>query len=135
MRDAKTQVEAVNKALENIDDVEALIEKGKAVAKSILNWEENLVQSKQKTFQDVINFENQINIELANLKSRVDQAEPQVTAGAKERLEDLSNTWAEYRTELDRIINEEVGEFNQMYKDKNLPVLILKKDKKKAVKP
>jgi len=132
MRDAKTQVEAVNKALENIDDVEALIEKGKAVAKSILNWEENLVQSKQKTFQDVINFENQINIELANLKSRVDQAEPHVTAGAKERLVDLSNTWAEYRKELDRIINEEVGEFNQMYKDKNLPVLILQKDKKKG---
>ena len=69
---------------------------------------------------------------MANLKSRVDQAEPQVTKGAKERLVDLSNKWAEYRTELDRIIDEEVGDFNKSYKEKDLPILILKKDKKKS---
>ena len=47
MRDAKTQVEAVNKALENIDNVEELIEKGKLVIKSIKDWESNLTQPKQ----------------------------------------------------------------------------------------
>jgi len=132
MRDAKTQVTAVNKALKNIDDVEDLIEKGKTVIKSIKDWESNLIQPKQKTFQDVINFENQINIELANLKSRVDQAEPHVTKGAKERLVDITSKWMEYRTELDRIIDEDVADFNNDYKAKDLPILILKKDKKKG---
>ncbi len=39
--------------------------------KSIVDWENNLIQPKQKTFQDVINFENKLNAEFNMLRSKV----------------------------------------------------------------
>ena len=93
--------------------------------KRINNWEENLIQEKQKTFQDVINFNNKLNAQLINLKGYIDQANPKVTSGAKERFQDLLNDWQVYKTEYNAIINNEMKSYNRLYKSLNLPALIL----------
>jgi len=80
-------------------------------------WEQNLIQPKQKTFQDVINFNNQLNAEFMELKSYVDSAEPKVTLGAKERLKDLLADWKTYETERNTIVDKEMQTYNQMYKE------------------
>ena len=85
-----------------------MIEKGKELSKRINSWEENLIQAKQKTFQDVINFNNKLNAQLIQLKSYIDQANPKVTNGAKERFEDLMNDWKVYVNERNDIINTEM---------------------------
>tara|TARA_B100001059_G_C17566756_1_gene442905 strand:+ start:231 stop:455 length:225 start_codon:yes stop_codon:yes gene_type:complete len=59
------------------------LEKGTELTKRIHAWEENLIQEKQKTFQDVINFNNKLNAQMIRLKSYIDQADPKVTQGAK----------------------------------------------------
>ena len=84
MRSAKSQLEGFAKLLEDNDDSKALLEKGEALVKRIVSWEENLIQAKQKTFQDVINFNNKLNAQLMHLKGYIDAAEPKVTQGAKE---------------------------------------------------
>jgi hypothetical protein len=56
-----------------------------ALTERINSWEENIIQAKQKTFQDVINFKNKLNAQLIQLKSYLDQADPKVTNGATER--------------------------------------------------
>jgi photosystem II stability/assembly factor-like uncharacterized protein len=125
MRKVKGQLESLNGLLKEFDDTADLIASGKLIIDQITAWEENLIQPDQKTFQDVINFPNQLNAELMNLKSRVDGAVPAATAGARQRLGDLRSIWGHHLKELNRIIDEEVSSFNTNYKVLDLPALIL----------
>lgn len=57
--------------------------------------EANLVQVKQKTFQDVINYPNKLDAELNNLLGTIMQSTPPLTKGQGELLEDLLGQWEE----------------------------------------
>lgn len=129
MRSAKTQLDSHAKLLKDTENATVLIEKGKALSKRINSWEENLIQADQKTFQDVINFNNKLNAQLIQLKSYIDQADPKITNGAKERLTDLMKDWQVYKNERDAIIETEMNAYNTLYKSLDIPALILN-DKK-----
>lgn len=126
MRSAKGQLKNYAKLLKDNDAAKDLIEKGEALIKRITIWEENLIQPKQKTFQDVINFNNKLNSQLLHLKGFVDVDEPKVTQGSKERLQDLLKDWNVYKTERDSIINTEMGAYNAEFKSLEIPALIIK---------
>ena len=125
MRSAKTQLTTYAKLLKNNTNTDTLIEKGEELLKRINRWEENLIQAKQKTFQDVINFNNKLNAQLIQLKSYIDQANPKITKGAKERFDDLMNDWDVYKNERDTIINTEMKAYNVLFKTLNIPALII----------
>ena len=82
-------------------------------------------KAKQKTFQDVINFNSMLNAQLIQLLRYIDQADPKITAGARERFKDLMNDWNIYKEERDSLINHEMKAYNEMYRSLQLPVLIL----------
>ncbi len=125
MRQAKEQVENLNKLLQDMKGKEALLDTGKALITKIENWEQNLIQPKQETFQDVINFPNQLNAELLNLKSRISSHDPRPTEGAKERLEELLAQWDRYKEAMHQIIDVELAAFNQMHLQQDIPAVIL----------
>ncbi|THH39948.1 VPS10 domain-containing protein [Neolewinella litorea] len=125
MRRVREQVKGLNERLREVSGAEDLVTKGEDIVRRITDWENNLIQPDQKTFQDVINFPNRLNAELMNLKSRVDGAVPIVTEGAERRLEQLTADWQRYRQVLDRIIAEDVADFNATYRELNLPALIV----------
>ncbi len=129
MRSAKAQLANYQELLQDNKAAEELLETGKALTKRITVWEENLIQPKQKTFQDVINFNNQLNADLLHLKGFVDVAEPKVTQGAKERLNDLLADWNTYTTEKNTIIGKEMDTYNSMFKALDLPALLLSGNK------
>jgi hypothetical protein len=57
--------------------------------KSIDTVEAKLIQPNQKTFQDVINFPNQLDAELAHIYGTIANQEPPVTDGQKAYAEDI----------------------------------------------
>jgi hypothetical protein len=126
MRSAKTQLTNYAKLLKGKKNADSLIETGEALTKRINSWEENLIQAKQKTFQDVINFNNKLNAQLIQLKSYLDQSNPKVTTGAKERFKDLMQDWQVYKTERDDIIKTEMSAYNALYKSLDIPALIMR---------
>lgn len=126
MRSAKSQLEGYAKLLKGNDDAEGLLDKGKELIKRIDTWERNLIQPDQKTFQDVINFNNKLNAQLMHLKGFVDVAEPKVTEGVKERLRDLLAEWKTFSDERDAIINTEMNDYNKQFKNLNIPAIIIK---------
>ncbi len=128
MRSAKKQLNHYAKLLKENDKAEELIKKGKALQKRINTWEENLIQEKQKTFQDVINFNNKLNSQLIQLLNYIDQPDPKITKGAKERFNDLMNDWQVYKNERDAIINTEMNSYNTLYKSLDIPALIIDKN-------
>jgi photosystem II stability/assembly factor-like uncharacterized protein len=125
MRSAKSQLEQYGKLLKDNEAASALLKKADSLKKRITTWEENLIQPKQKTFQDVINFSNKLNAQLLHLRGYVAAVEPKVTAGAKERLEDLLAQWQGYKREHDLIVNQEMSAFNRLYKELDIPAIIL----------
>ena len=63
--------------------------------------------------------------QLLNLAGYIDQADPKVTAGAKDLLKDLLQDWAVYKAEHDAIVSTEMKAYNDAYKRLNLPALII----------
>ena len=125
MRSAKSQLEGYAKLLKDKDSAKDLLEKGESLIERITTWEENLIQPKQKTFQDVINFNNKLNSQLMHLKGFIDVEEPKLTQGAKERLRDLMADWSVYQNVRDSIINTEMNAYNTMYNTLGLPAIII----------
>lgn len=128
MRSAKSQLKQYAELLKNNEKAEALLKQGDSLVKRISTWEENLIQPNQKTFQDVINFENKLNAQLLNLRGYIDVAEPKVTAGAKVRLQDLLGIWRSYKAEHDAIINTEMASYNNLFRSLEIPALIVSEE-------
>jgi len=128
MRSVQNQLSHYKKMLKDNQKAEELLKKGDSLSKRITSWEENLIQTQQKTFQDVINFNNKLNSEVLYLKDFIDTPIPQVTTGSKQRLQDLKKDWQTYKSERDAIINTEMEAYNAMYTTLRLPALMLKKE-------
>ncbi|WP_019670456.1 VPS10 domain-containing protein [Eudoraea adriatica] len=125
MRSAKKQLKTYEELLKENEIATDLLEKGKGLIKRIDSWEQNLIQPNQKTYQDVINYNNQLNAQLMHLKGFVDSSDPKVTQGAKQRLADLLDDWKTYENEKKAIVNTEMASYNKMYTDLGLPAIIL----------
>ncbi len=125
MRSAKKQLKAYAELLENNEKADTLVARGETLLKRIDSWETNLIQPKQKTFQDVINYNNQLNAELTYLKDFADTADPIITEGARERLNDLKKDWSVYEKERDDIITTEMSAYNDLFSSLNIPALII----------
>lgn len=126
MRSAKDQLNGYQKLLKGNEEAQALTDSAKALVKKIETWENNLIQPKQKTFQDVINFQNQLNAQFMQLKGFVDVADPRITSGAKERFNDLNTQWQVFADQRKQLIDVELAAFNQLFKELDLPAVILK---------
>ena len=112
--------------LKDNEKAKDLLDKGKELSKRIDTWERILIQPDQKTFQDVINFNNMLNAQLLHLRGYLDVADPKVTRGAKDRLRDLKADWNVYEDERDAIVNSEMAAYNKAFEALNLPAIILK---------
>jgi hypothetical protein len=125
MRSAKSQLEGYAALLKENKKAADLLEKGNSLIKRIDSWEQKLIQPQQKTFQDVINYNNQLNAELMNLKDYMDAADPAVTKGARQRLDDLMSEWTTFAREQDQIVNTEMAEYNKLYSELGLSAIIM----------
>ena len=134
-REVKKRIASINEQLADIDNTDSLQVHSKAILDKINSWEQFLIQPKQKTFQDVINFPNKLNAEIMNLISRINGNDPQLTKGVKERRDELLAEWAELKAQMDEIINVDIAAFNQEFKEADLPVLVVPKQKEKVIKP
>ena len=129
MREVQDQLNQYSKSLSSHKKYKVLITLGDEILSKLDLWERKLIQPNQKTFQDVINFNNQLNAQFMHLKSYVDGADPDVTTGAIERHKDLNKTWSDLEKNLNEIINSDMKEFNDLYKTLNVPSLIISSDK------
>ncbi len=116
MNKVKEQVKIISEMSES----KSLKEEAEKLMKKINDLEGELIQRKQKTFQDVINFPNKLNADFAHLKEEiVDTNNPIVTEGAKKRLQDLNAIWQQRKAEMQKILTEDVQKFNDLYKQQN----------------
>ena len=124
MRNVKKQVEHHNSLLKERAEAKELYEAGQTLIKKMETWESNLVETRQKNFQDVINFPSKLNAQYFDLRMTVDVHDPRLTAGAQQRFTDIEKEWTVYKAEKDKLLNTDVVNYNKLFKEKNVPAVI-----------
>lgn len=129
MRNIQMQLLHYGEVLKGKKEFLAVLDKAKTIEKQLKAWELKLIQPKQKTFQDVINFNNKLNAEWMYLKSFVDSDYPKVTQGAKDRFQDLMEQWKTNEKELNSIIEVDFEAFESLYRSMEVPALLIQETK------
>lgn len=121
MRYIKEQISAYGKRADinakEIKDKAALITKG------MDSLEAKMIQTRSKTFQDVINYENQLDAKIKHVIDLIDEAVPPVTQGQKNRARDLIDEWVEIKKGIHQVTNEEVKLLNEMIRKSDIPFI------------
>jgi photosystem II stability/assembly factor-like uncharacterized protein len=103
----------------------AVAEVGKALSEKLTAWRETVIQPKQKTFQDVINFRNMLNDQFLYLVDLGRGSDAAPTQGMRERLLDLEKEWAERKQALADLLEKGVQAFNAAFKDAGLEAVMV----------
>ena len=125
MREVRNQVNDLVKLTKQQDESGAISDAAKTLTKKIGGWEEKVVQPKQKTRQDVINFPNKLNANFIYLLNATDASFGKLTRGMRDRHADLQAQWTELQREKERILQEDVAKFNDLFRQKGVPAVIL----------
>jgi photosystem II stability/assembly factor-like uncharacterized protein len=133
MRTVKSQINNYNELLKDQQDAKDLIKTGNDLIKKIDTWESNLVEPRQKNFQDVINWPSKLNAEYFYLRGVSDVHDPKITQGAMDRFNDLEKQWQMYRDQMEKMLANDVTEYNRAFKDKGIPAVIVKPKGEKLV--
>ncbi len=125
MRKVKKQVETYNEVMKSNPEVKDVVDKGKELVKKLDRWESNLIEIRSKNGQDIINFQNKLNSEFFQLRMSLDSHDPRVTQGVRDRLHDVETEWQKSKQQMNDIVQKDIGYYNKMFKDKNLPALMI----------
>jgi photosystem II stability/assembly factor-like uncharacterized protein len=125
MRSIRDQVDAVVSATADQPTADTIAAAASALTDGITAWEEEVVQPKQRTFQDVINFVNRLDAQILALIGSVDGQEPPVTRGAETRLRDLMEIWKERATERDTLLDVDLAAFERLLDELGVPHVVI----------
>jgi photosystem II stability/assembly factor-like uncharacterized protein len=125
LRKTRDQVRALVDVTRDREEARALQEMGKGITEKITAWEETLVQPKQKTFQDVINFPNMLVDQYLYLADTVSDADFAPTAAQRERFADLEAEWAKRKGEGDELVEKAVPSFNALVREGGIPAVVV----------
>lgn len=125
IRSIRTQINDLKSRISK-DDYAEVHEKADEIIKLIGASEAEMVQPKQKTFQDVINFENKLEVQLLHIYGTIDGIEPPVTDGQTQRVRDMQARFDQVMANTDAI---ETGLANlmELIRDQKVPFIAPKR--------
>lgn len=106
-------------------EMKAVADSGRKIAGKLLKWEEELVQNKAQSNDDIINFINKISADYIFLKGEMDANIPYITNGQKEQYAKLDANWQTLKTEMNTLLSKDVAGFNALCRQKNMEKVIV----------
>lgn len=125
MRKVKQQFGSLTTLLEAQPGMEKVVAEGREIMKKIDAWEEELVQNKSQSFDDVINFDNKLSAHFFFLKDQLDVNIPFVTQAQQKRLAALKQAWKIQQKEMNKLLEQDVARFNTMSREAQLQQITL----------
>jgi photosystem II stability/assembly factor-like uncharacterized protein len=125
LRKVKKQVEAYNEVLKSHAASKELQAAGKEIIRKIDAWEANVVETRSKNFQDVINWPSKLNAEFFAVIGVADVHDPRITQGARDRFKDLQQTWTGYKQTMKEFIEKDVADYNRLFREKGIPAIVV----------
>jgi len=125
IRKVRQQVSEVVGLVGSRADWKQVADSGRRIADRLLKWEEELVQNKAQSNDDVINFINELSADYVFLKGEMDVNIPYVTAGQKERYGELQVAWKGLKGRMDGLLEKDVAGFNALCRGKGVERVVV----------
>ena len=125
LREVRKQVKDWMSRTKSLANAKALADSGKALVDKITTWEEQVVQTKQETFQDVINFPNKLGAQFIYLMNEIDASDPPLTKGMTVRFTELQSEWERQRNRMKQLLEQHVPAFNAMIQQNAVPAVVV----------
>ncbi len=129
IRNINKQLSAFQKQYKDNEEVKELVEKAKTLSENFSEIEKALYQTKNKSGQDPLNFPIKLTNKLAHLNSLVsmdDFPPTQQDVAVKDELTAKINAQL---VKFDKLVSEEIAEFNRQFNSKNLNYLFVEDEK------
>ncbi|MDX1629074.1 MAG: hypothetical protein R3345_10275, partial [Fulvivirga sp.] len=127
LKDLQEVRQQVDQMIERESD-EDIQEMGEEIKDKVGEVEKELISPKQETFQDIINFRNQLDIQLFQLMQTIDNSIPPLTGGEKQLYEELNDEWQQQKNNVQQILNEDIEQFNQLLREKGIKYISPKQE-------
>ena len=124
IRKVRQQVQTYNDLFAEEKDYQDILQQGKALIEQIDQWQSEVVETRIKNGQDVINWPSKLNVEFFLLKSLADAHDPAITDGLKARLQDLEAKWDRLEAHYKGQLNEMVKRYNDAFAEKRVPAVL-----------
>jgi hypothetical protein len=125
IRKVRAQIDEVVDLVSGRAELKEIADSGRKIAARLMKWEEELVQNKAKSNDDIINFINKLSADYIFLKGEMDANIPYVTNGQKERYAELEASWKALKGQMDSLLEKDVAGFNALCRKKNLEKVIV----------
>jgi photosystem II stability/assembly factor-like uncharacterized protein len=125
IRDVREQVNAENKRLKNDPREKTVVDAGKALDKKMTAVEEELIQTKAKSGQDVLNFPVRLNNHLVALGGVVGSADSAPTKQSYEVFAMLSQAVDEQLAKWKALVSTDVAAYNNLVKQQEVPAIMV----------
>ena len=76
----------------------------------------------------MVNFDSGLDADITELMSKIDGSGPLVSEGSEERFDDLMDLWDEKDSLLEDIVGDQVDRFNEIYRELDVPAVIVPKN-------
>ena len=120
MQDVRSQLNDLNERLQTgYEDIKNLSEETISLVDKV---ESQLISPKQKTFQDVINFRNQLDTQFLDLLNTVNGNIPPLTEGELERFDDLHLNWLTVKKTYGEVLDN-VKSINNLIIENSVPFI------------
>lgn len=130
MRKVRNQVESLIGLLGDGTERTALKKQGQALKEKMVKWEEELVQNKAQSNDDIINYVNKLSADYIFLHGEMDANIPFVTEGQKQQYTALNTRWLPLRQQMQDILRNEVTAFNAACQRADVQAIMEPKPKK-----
>ena len=121
--DMDKKLKSIEKEIADLEDLDDLEEKRKALSKKLSDWQSRVIELRQKGFQDALNWPAGMNAEFFLIRNNLDTYEPSIPDSYRTRFNDLDVDWQSHKQLFEKIMSEDLKEFNELYRSKNLPAL------------
>lgn len=125
IRKVRKQINEVVDLLKDNAQFKDITDSGKNITAKLQKWEDEIVQNKAQSNDDIINFINKISADYIFVKGEMDANIPYVTSGQRLQYEKLNADWLKLKSDINGILNKDVAGFNALCKQKNLDKIII----------
>jgi photosystem II stability/assembly factor-like uncharacterized protein len=125
LRKVKAQVQTLTGLMGTKPGMVPIKAMGDSLVLAITNWEDELVQNKAESNDDIINYVNRLSADYIFLKGEMDVNMPGVTSGQKQQYAALNARWLAIKAKHDVLIGKQLADFNALCKRLNLQQIVL----------
>jgi hypothetical protein len=104
-----------------VGESDAVVDGGTALNATLEGWIEKILQKELRTGQNNYMFEARLLMKYKDFLGRIGGANIPVTQGVRDVERDYQVEWAGYEAELQRILSDDVAEYNRILREAGLP--------------